>query len=314
MSALQTPSDSFPPRHPAVPARYGVIGHPIGHSRSPWIHAAFARQTGQDLTYTAIDSPLDGFAATLDRLHLEGYGGVNVTVPFKFEAHALATTHSERATLAQAANTLMWRHTPQGSVTLHADNTDGAGLVRDITHNAALPLAGRRILVLGAGGASAGVLGALIAERPAAIVVANRSLGKADRLVVQHAQVAARHGVALTLSGLDAVTAGPTDPASPLPASFDVIVNATSTSLGGAPLRLRPACLVPGALVYDMMYGPAAAPFLDAAAGLGATVRDGLGMLVEQASEAFALWRSVRPDTGPVLAELRAMLDGELQP
>lgn len=186
--------------------------------------------------------------------------------------------------------------------------------MRDITHNAALPLAGRRILVLGAGGASAGVLGALIAERPAAIVVANRSLGKADRLVVQHAQVAARHGVALTLSGLDAVTAGPTDPASPLPASFDVIVNATSTSLGGAPLRLRPACLVPGALVYDMMYGPAAAPFLDAAAGLGATVRDGLGMLIEQAAEAFALWRGVRPDTGPVLAELRAMLDGELQP
>ena len=313
-----------------------MIGHPVNHSRSPWIHARFAEQSGQHLRYIAIDSPVDGFAATLERLRAEGYGGANVTVPFKLEAFAAADVRSTRAELAQAANTLVWRQEAEG-MRLHADNTDGAGLMRDIRHNAGVALAGRHVLLLGAGGASAGVLGALLAETPASVTVANRSVGKAEQLVQQHAAVAAEHGVQLRACALAAVledapllltpqiamAASAQAAASPLPSSaatpahaatdnldaFDIILNGTASSLGGTPLLLPARRFASGALAYDMMYGAAALPFLQHAQACGATSRDGLGMLVEQAALAFALWRGVTPDTTPVLAELRALVD-----
>ena len=304
--------------HPArLPARYGVIGHPVSHSRSPWIHARFAAQTGQQLSYIAIDSPPDGFAATLVRLRSEGYGGVNVTVPFKHQAFAAADVRSARAELAQAANTLLWRE-DAGQWRLHADNTDGAGLMRDIRHNAGVTVAGRQVLLLGAGGASAGVLGALLEHTPASVTVANRSVDKAEQLVQQHAAVAAGHGVTLRACSLAAVlenTAldGPA-PASQVtgprfPDAFDIIFNGTASSLGGTPLLLPARRFAPGALACDMMYGAAALPFLQHAQACGAVARDGLGMLVEQAALAFALWRGVTPETAPVLAELRAVVD-----
>lgn len=288
-------------------AQYGVIGHPVTHSRSPWIHARFAEQTGQQLRYIAIDSPTDAFATTLARLRSEGYLGVNVTVPFKLEAFALADVRSARAELAQAANTLVWRE-EDGGVLLHADNTDGAGLMRDIRHNAGVTLAGRHVLVLGAGGGSAGVLGALLAEAPASVTVANRSVDKAEQLVAHHAAVAAAHQVQLQACSLAAVLADAGLPGC-LPDAFDVVLNGTASSLGGQPLLLPARRFAGDALACDMMYGAAALPFLQHASRCGAQARDGLGMLVEQAALAFAWWRGVTPDTGPVLATLRQIVD-----
>ncbi len=273
--------------------RYAVAGNPVAHSRSPDIHARFAVQTGQALSYERLLCPVDAFAPTLQAFAAEGARGCNVTVPFKFEAHAMASRLSPRAALAGAVNTL--RFDADGWL---GDNTDGAGLVRDIEHNAARPLAGRRVLLLGAGGASAGVLGSLIAARPAAITVANRSADKAQALIDTHRDWAAQHGVQLWASGLDDCGQG-----------FDVLINGTSASLAGAGVPVAPEVLAPGALALDMMYGPAARPFLAWARQHGAQGRDGLGMLVEQAAEAFELWRGVRPDTAPVLAELRAAVD-----
>ena len=286
---------------PASVDRYAVIGHPVSHSRSPWIHTRFADMTGQALVYTAIDSPEDDFAGTLQRLQQDGFAGANVTVPFKLEAFALAHSRSTRATLAGAANTLIWqRHGDQ----LHADNTDGIGLVRDIVHNAGVPLTGQHILLLGAGGASAGVLGVLLEERPASITIANRSIAKAEALAASHADWAAQHGSTLQAISLEQVLAD-----AALPQAFDVVINGTSSSLSGKPLLLPALHLAPHALVYDMMYGPAARPFLQHAASLGAQTRDGLGMLVEQAAEAFRLWRGVQPATAPLLASLRQEVD-----
>lgn len=283
--------------------RYAVIGHPVSHSRSPWIHTRFAELTGQALVYTAIDSPEDDFAGTLQRMRQDGFAGANVTVPFKLEAFTLADRRSTRATLAGAANTLIWqRHGDQ--LQLHADNTDGIGLMRDIVHNAGVPLTGQHILLLGAGGASAGVLGVLLAERPASITIANRSIDKAEALAASHADWAAQHGSTLQAIRLEQVLAD-----AALPQAFDVVINGTSSSLSGQPLQLAARHLAPHALVYDMMYGPAARPFLQHAASLGAQTRDGLGMLVEQAAEAFRLWRGVRPATAPLLSALRQEVD-----
>lgn len=273
--------------------RYAVAGNPVAHSRSPEIHARFAAQTGQALSYERLLCPLDAFAPTVRAFAAAGARGCNVTVPFKFEAHALASRLSPRAALAGAVNTL--RFDPEGWL---GDNTDGAGLVRDIEHNAARPLAGLRVLLLGAGGASAGVLGSLIAARPAAITVANRSADKAQALIDSHRDWAAEHGVQLQASGLADCGRG-----------FDVLINGTSASLAGAGVPVAPEVLAPGALALDMMYGPAARPFLDWARLHGAQARDGLGMLVEQAAEAFEFWRGVRPNTAPVLAALRAAVD-----
>lgn len=272
--------------------RYAVLGNPVAHSRSPDIHAAFARQTGQDIEYGRVLCPLDGFEATVREFVAGGGRGCNVTLPFKFEAPRLAARCSDRARLAGAANTL--RFDAPG---WFADNTDGIGLVRDIEHNAGVPLAGRRVLLVGAGGAGAGVLGPLLAARPAELVVANRTLDKARALVARHAAWAREHDVRLAASGLD----GPGE-------AFDVVLNASASSLQGNPSPVPQLALRPGALAVDLMYGAAAEPFLAWAREAGATARDGLGMLVEQAAESFCLWRGMRPLTAPVLQALRAGL------
>jgi shikimate dehydrogenase len=283
--------------------RYAVAGHPVTHSRSPWIHARFAALTGQDIDYGRLPCPLDGFAAAVRAFAAEGVDqpdaprarGCNVTVPFKFEAPALCAGLTPRAALAQAVNTL--RFDPEG---WQGDNTDGAGLVADITVHAGVPLAGATLLLVGAGGAAAGVLGPLIEAGVARLMLANRSAGKAEALVERHAALAARHGVALHAAPLDDCGRG-----------FDIVVNATAASLAGAAVPVAAAVLRPGSLALDMMYGPAAAPFLTWAREQGAQGRDGLGMLVEQAAESFLFWRGVRPPTAPVLAELQRLVAAE---
>ena len=279
------------------PDRYAVAGNPIAHSRSPLIHTQFAQQTGQAMVYDRLLCPLDDFPATLTRYAQEGGKGCNVTVPFKFEAFEMATRRTPRAELAQAANTLRFDGTAEGGWL--ADNTDGVGLVRDITVNAGVSLAGARVLLLGAGGACAGVLGPLIEARPAEIVVANRTADKAQTLVDRHADWARTHGVTLSARSLH-------EPG----LAYDVLINGTAASLAGGSVPVGPEVLKPGSLALDMMYGPAAQAFLDWARAHGAVARDGLGMLVEQAAESFALWRGVRPDTAPVLTAMRALVDG----
>jgi shikimate dehydrogenase len=261
--------------------RYAVFGHPISHSKSPRIHTAFAAQTGQALTYTAIEAPLDGFAAALQAFRAQGGRGANVTVPFKEEAFRLATRLSVRASLAGAVNTLAFNGDD-----IYGDNTDGAGLVRDLTQNLGVPLAGKRIVVLGAGGATRGVLGPLLAERPAAVFVANRTATKAVAL-------AAAFGCAG--GGFADIPLLP----------FDVVINATAASLAGELPPLAEGVFAPGAFAYDMMYGRET-PFMAFARARGARVSDGLGMLVEQAAEAFTLWRGAHPETASLLASLRA--------
>ncbi len=276
--------------------RYAVAGNPVAHSQSPAIHAQFAAQTGQDMVYERLLCPLDAFLPTVQAFAASGAKGCNITVPFKFEAFAAASRRSPRAELAGAVNTL--RFDEQG---WWGDNTDGMGLVRDIQVNAGQPLTGLRVLLLGAGGASAGVLGSLIAARPAELVVANRSQDKALALVGGHARWALEHGVRLQAGALDDLPEG----------HFDVLVNGTSASLSGAGVPVRGQVLRAGGLGVDMMYGPAAQGFLDWVSAQAARPRDGLGMLVEQAAEAFLLWRGVRPDTAPVLAELRRRLSAK---
>ena len=268
--------------------RYAVVGNPVAHSRSPAIHAMYAEQTGQQLVYERLLAPLDGLETTLRAFAAAGGKGCNITVPFKFDAFALAAQRTERAQLAGAVNTLRF---DEGGWT--GDNTDGAGLVNDIQRNAGRSLAGLQVLLVGAGGAAAGVLGSLIAARPARITVVNRSVDKAEALVASHAHL----GVPLAAATLTAA-----------PAEQDIVVNATSTSLAGAASPVDARVLQPGALALDMMYGPKAQGFLDWAAAHGAEPRDGLGMLIEQAAEAFFFWRGVRPNTAPVLAALRASL------
>ncbi len=274
---------------------YCVLGNPVAHSKSPTIHARFAELTGQALNYGRQLAPLDGFTATLLAWIAGGGRGCNVTVPFKFEAFRLAGTASERATLAQAANTLKF----SGAGMIEADNTDGVGLVNDIQLNAGISLAGRDILLLGAGGAAAGVLGPLLAAGPRRLVVTNRTHAKALDLV-------ARHDSHPSLRTLLQKTELLAQEQQGLEVDFDVIVNATASSLGGGeavPVSAR--VLKPGALAYDMMYGAAAQRFGDWALAHGAVPRDGLGMLVEQAAESFAFWRGVRPPSAQVLQEMR---------
>ena len=275
---------------------YFVLGNPIAHSKSPQIHARFAKLTGQVMDYQTRLTPLDGFAASLVQLMHDGARGCNVTVPFKFEAFQAAHTQSDRAQLAQAANTLVF----ENGLT-HADNTDGTGLVNDIQNNAGVPLAGRDVLLIGAGGAGAGALGPLLAAGPRRLVLANRTRAKADALVARHKAHPSLHAALqkteLLVQDLQA-----------LEGDFDVIINASASSLSGGAVPVDSRVLKPGALAYDMMYGPAAAGFMNWAREHGASPRDGLGMLVEQAAEAFALWRGVRPPAAQVLQEMRARL------
>jgi shikimate dehydrogenase len=269
--------------------RYVVIGNPVAHSRSPQIHALFALQTQQALCYERLCSPLDDFAATVAEFAAGGGRGCNVTVPFKQAAFGLADQLSARARLSQAANVLRF---DVGAV--YADNTDGVGLVCDLEHNAGRSLQGLRLLLIGAGGAAAGALGALIAAGLRELVLTNRSVDKAERLAQRHQDWSAQHQCLLR-----------TAPLADCGEAFDVVINASASSLQGAAVPVSSGVLAPGSLALDMMYGPAAQPFLDWACSCGAVARDGLGMLVEQAAEAFLVWRGVRPNSASVLQQLR---------
>ena len=245
------------------------------------------------MDYTRLLAPLDQFVATVRAFCDAGARGCNVTVPFKGEAFAACTRLSDRARRAEAVNTIAFE-----ADGWFGDNTDGAGLVRDIELNAGVPLLGKRVLVLGAGGAAAGAIDPLLAARPGALVVANRTPAKAQALIERFAASAARLDVPLSATSLEAPGAG-----------FDVLVNATAASMQGAVPPLPAGTLKPGALALDMMYGAATLPFLSWARAQGAVARDGLGMLVEQASEAYFLWMGVRPSTFQVLTELRREVD-----
>ncbi len=272
---------------------YCVIGNPIAHSKSPEIHAAFARDTGQDIAYERRLAPLDGFADMVRALVAQGYRGANVTVPFKLEAAAIATRLEERARLAGAVNTLRF---DGGEIV--GDNTDGAGLVADIVRNAGVALAGKRVLLLGAGGAARGVVLPFLQQGPAAIVIANRTRATADALAAQFSGHAAPGQVrACGFEDLDGMGA-----------PFDVVVNATSASLAAAMPPVPAAAFCQGTLALDMMYGKLPSPFMAFAARHGAATRDGLGMLVEQAAEAFYTWRGVRPATSALLDRMRSTL------
>lgn len=278
---------------------YCVIGNPVAHSRSPWIHARFAELTGQPVSYERALVPLNGFASFVQGFAAAGGKGCNITVPFKLQAAELASSASERVRLAGAANTLVF-----SASGIHADNTDGLGIVADITRNARVPIAGCDVLLLGAGGAAAGALGSLIEQQPRRIVVTNRTQAKAVALIAQHTDIAALHKVELLALDRQALEADLTQ-------NFDIIINATASSLAGADVPAPASVLHARSLAYDMMYGPAAQNFLDWASSHGALARDGLGMLVEQAAESFALWRGVRPPSAQVLSELRALLQAE---
>lgn len=271
----------------SAPDRYVVIGNPIAHSKSPEIHARFAQQTAQHLLYERVLAPLDGFAQTVHDLVAQGCKGANVTVPFKLDAYALSTTLTERAKAAGAVNTLKF-----DGDTILGDNTDGIGLVTDIVRNAGVVVEGRKILLLGAGGAARGVILPLLEQRPQRLVIANRTVSKAEELATRFAA----QGL-VTASAFDGVREG-----------FDIVINATSASLSSDLPPIAPDIIGPATFAYDMMYGKEPTVFMQFAAERGAKVRDGLGMLVEQAAEAFYVWRGVRPDTAVVYDMLRAAL------
>ena len=266
--------------------RYAVMGNPIGHSKSPQIHTLFAEQTGQRLVYEKLLVPLDGFSAALDSFQVSGGKGLNITVPFKQEAYAAMDARSERAERGGAVNTVLFDE--QGR--RFGDNTDGIGLVRDLRDNHGVSLTRRRVLIVGAGGAVRGLLPALLQEAPAAIVIANRTTTKAEAL-------AAQFGGAIPVEAADF--------ASLSDLRVDIIINGTSAGLAGEVPPLPPA-IAAGSVCYDMVYGNEPTPFVRWAREHRAEkALDGLGMLVEQAAEAFFLWRGVNPDTAPVIATLR---------
>ncbi|GGC66953.1 shikimate dehydrogenase [Marinobacter halophilus] len=268
---------------------YAVVGNPISHSKSPRIHSLFASQTGEPVEYTAIQAPVDDFSGAARHFFEQGGKGLNVTVPFKEQAWTLADHRTPRAEKAGAANTLYLDKVQD----LVADNTDGVGIVRDLQVNHGVSLKGLRILVLGAGGAVRGVLGPILAEQPAALTIANRTVAKAEALVRLFANDA--DAALLTACGFD----GPDQ-------SFDLVINGTSASLQGDLPPASAKVIGPDTVVYDMMYSLQTTTFNQWALDNGARrVYDGLGMLVEQAAESFFVWRGMRPDTAPVIEELR---------
>ena len=266
---------------------YAVVGNPVAHSLSPQIHAAFARQTGQDIDYVKLLAPLDGFTATVLGFRADGGRGVNVTLPFKHAAWELADVRTGEAAAAGAVNTLAFN---DGKIVGH--NTDGIGLVADLEKNLAFVIDNKRVLLMGAGGASYGVMQPLLKARPAQLVVANRTLEKAHSLAARFGKPA--HGEVSVQSY--ARLAG---------MHFDLVINATSAGLHDEMPPLPSAIFAAGGLAYDMVYGRHT-PFMQFAAANGARAADGLGMLVEQAAAAFFIWRGVRPDTQPVIARLKA--------
>ena len=280
--------------------KYAVIGNPIAHSKSPQIHKMFAEQTGEDISYEAILAPLDGFAATIERLRKEGYKGCNVTVPFKHEAFKLATQLSTQADIAQAVNTLKLNF--DGNI-VFGDNTDGTGLVKDICFNLGISLNNARVLLMGAGGAASGVVLPL-GQQGANVTIANRTVDKARALAVppplfksnpRYDNARKNYTGSIIGCGYDELAHQ----------QFDVVINATSSGLSDEMPLLPPGVFAHGALAYDMVYGRET-PFMKFARKHGAAVvSDGLGMLVEQADASFFIWRGVRPETAPVIAELR---------
>lgn len=267
--------------------RYAVIGHPISHSKSPLIHSRFAAQTRQDMIYEALLAPLDDFAGSVRTFIAAGGRGANVTVPFKEQAWQLATRLTPRAQAAGAVNTLSFEN---GEIL--GDNTDGTGLTRDIRDHLATHIAGQRVLLLGAGGAARGCLLPLLDERPARLTLANRTPARAAALVDEFA----RHtpaGIVFEHRAIDALN-GP----------YDLIINATAAGLSDQALALPDSLFTPQTLAYDMLYGRDTA-FLQQARRCGARTADGLGMLIEQAAEAFYIWRGLRPDTASLRTELR---------
>jgi shikimate dehydrogenase len=258
--------------------RYALIGNPVGHSKSPLIHAVFARQSGQDMTYVTLEAPLDGFAAAVDAFRAQGGRGLNITVPFKTNAHSYATDLMESARLAGAVNCMKF-----DGDRVFAENFDGVGLVNDIEVNLGFPIRGRRVLLLGAGGAARGAAQPLLARQVAGLVIVNRTVARAHALK----DLFSPHGA---VSGC-----GYADLAG---RQFDIVLNATTTSLRGELPPITAGIFAPGCLAYDMVYGKGLTPFLGLARRAGAgRLADGAGMLVEQAAEAFLWWRGVRPAT-----------------
>jgi shikimate dehydrogenase len=261
--------------------RYVVVGNPVGHSKSPWIHAAFARATGQDIDYGRLEPPLDGFDAAIDAFRSAGGRGANVTLPFKQAAFRYCGELSPRARSAEAVNTLVLDR-----AAVFGDNTDGVGLVRDLQTNLGCALDGRRVLLLGAGGAAQGVVQPLLESRVALLVVVNRTAARALALAARFPGV--RGG------GYELLADG----------AYDLVVNATAAGLVGALPPIPPQLFARDALAYDMVYGRET-PFLAFARSHGVRASDGAGMLVEQAAESFLIWRGVRPRTDAVLDALR---------
>ena len=271
--------------------RYAVIGNPIHQSKSPLIHGLFALATGQDMQYTAIEGALGGFAGAVDAFRAAGGRGLNITTPFKLDAFAYATERSERAELAGAANALKF----DGDRVL-AENFDGIGLVRDVVHNLNTPLRGKRVLMLGAGGAARGALLPFLAQQPAQLVIANRSLGKAHELVRIAMASSAGPVRGCTYQDLEGQ-------------AFDLVFNATSASLLAEMPPVPASVFAPGCLAYELAYGKGLTPFLRLAQNAGVQqLADGVGMLAEQAAEAFEWWRGVRPDTRAVIERLTVAL------
>jgi len=272
------------------PDRYALLGNPVAHSKSPLIHAAFARQLGHKIEYSAIQVDTGGFAQAVGNFEAAGGKGVNVTLPFKQEAYALCDELSARARLAQAVNTILFK----GGGKRFGDNTDGAGLVRDIVHNHHGRIADRRVLLLGAGGAAHGTLGPLLEQKPARLFIANRTPDKALELARAFQSLGPAEGGSYeALQGQQ----------------FDFVINATSASLQNSVPPLPDDALAPGAWCYDMMYAAAPTAFVRWGNTHGAAKSvDGLGMLVEQAAESFYIWRGVRPETTPVIESLRRSL------
>ena len=268
---------------------YAVVGNPVAHSMSPAIHAEFARQTGQDIDYMRLLAPLDGFAACIADFRARGGKGVNVTLPFKHEAWNFVTAHAGYALNAGAVNTIDFR---DGKIIGY--NTDGIGLVRDIKENLQCAIQHKRVLLLGAGGASYGVMEPLLREHPEQLVVANRTVQKAVALV--------GHFEKLQNLSINGVLAKPYHELRH--SKFDIVINATSAGLNDEMPSVPSGVFASGALAYDMVYGKHT-PFMEFAAKYGANISDGTGMLAEQAAESFFVWRDVRPDTAPVIALLK---------
>lgn len=274
--------------------KYAVIGNPIKHSKSPLIHSTFARLTNQALEYTIIEPPLDGFHSAVDVFRREGASGLNVTTPFKLDAFEYADELTEQARLAGAVNTLKFQN---GKVTAH--NADGIGLVNDIVYNLGCAMTGRSVLMLGAGGAARGAMLPFLEQKPARLLIVNRTPSRAQRLIEQfspYADCDFSYGV---YSDLDEAAG-----------AFDIVINATSASLHGELPPVPREVFVPDSLAYDLSYGKGLTPFLGLARSAGVRhLADGVGMLVEQAAEAFAFWRGVRPDTAAVIERLTVPLE-----